>query len=148
MTMTFISREKKGKKNQDNRGKSFMAGQVTGKETARDMEHLLKLLHKEWERSGRTKAQVSLKFKDMNEVGSTMCIRDSLYLLPEMFSSYSKLYLFDINYNPDSEFDSDYLLIHCLEDKILHLGLVKAQGKEKDLCHCNSFITTLSLIHI
>jgi len=47
-----------------------MAGQVTGKETARDMEHLLKLLHKEWERSGRTKAQVSLKFKDMNEVGS------------------------------------------------------------------------------
>ena len=68
--MTFISREKKGKKNQDNRGKSFRAGQVTGKETARDMEHLLKLLHKEWERSGRTKAQVSLKFKDMNEVGS------------------------------------------------------------------------------
>ena len=47
--MTFISREKKGKKNQDNRGKSFMAGQVTGKETARDMEHLLKLLHKEWD---------------------------------------------------------------------------------------------------
>ena len=33
---------------------------------------------------------------------------DHLYLLPEMFCSYSKLYLFDINHNPDSEFDSDY----------------------------------------
>ena len=52
------------------------------------------------------------------------------------------MYLFDINHNPDSEFDSDYLLIHRMEDKVLHLGIVKAQGKEKGLCHCNSFITT------
>lgn len=29
-----------------------------------------------------------------------------------------------------------------MEDKVLHLGIVKAQGKEKGLCHCNSFITT------
>lgn len=45
-----------------------MAGQVTGKETIRDMEHLLKLLHKEWERSGRTKAQVFLRREDVKEV--------------------------------------------------------------------------------
>lgn len=45
-----------------------MAGQVTGKEIARNMEHLLKLLHREWERSGRTGAQVSLKMEDVKEV--------------------------------------------------------------------------------
>ena len=32
---------------------------MTGKETVKNMEHLVKLLHKEWERSGRTKAEVS-----------------------------------------------------------------------------------------
>ena len=45
-----------------------MAKQVTGKEMARNMEYLLKMLHKEWERSGRTKAQVSLKMEDVKEV--------------------------------------------------------------------------------
>lgn len=45
-----------------------MAKQVTGKEMARNMEYLLKMLHKEWERSGRTKAQVSLKTEDVREV--------------------------------------------------------------------------------
>lgn len=67
---------------------------------------------------------------------------DYLCLLPEMFCTYSKLYLFDINHNSNSEFDSDYLLIHRMEDKVLHLGIVKVQGKERGLCHCNSFITT------
>jgi len=67
---------------------------------------------------------------------------DYLHLLYNMFSSYSRLYLFDINHYPDSEFSSDFLLIHEIEDKILHLGLVKAHGKEKGLCHRNSFITT------
>ena len=28
---------------------------ITGKETVKNMEYLVKLLHKEWERSGRTK---------------------------------------------------------------------------------------------
>ena len=45
-----------------------MAKQVTEKEMARNMEYLLKMLHKEWERSGRTKAQVSLKMEDVKEV--------------------------------------------------------------------------------
>lgn len=69
---------------------------------------------------------------------------DNLCYLPEMFNSYSELYLFDVNHNPDSSFDSDYLLVHQIQDKILHLGLVNVQGKEKGLCHCNSFITTYS----
>ncbi len=42
---------------------------ATGKETAKNMEHLLKLLHKEWERSGRTKAEVSIDITDKKEVG-------------------------------------------------------------------------------
>lgn len=49
-----------------------MAGQITGKEMIRDMEHLLKMLHKEWERSGRTKAQVSLKTEDVKVVGARL----------------------------------------------------------------------------
>ena len=42
---------------------------TTGKETVKNMEHLVKLLHKEWERSGRTKAEVSIDITDKKEVG-------------------------------------------------------------------------------
>lgn len=41
---------------------------MTGKETVKNMEHLLKLLHKEWERSGRTKAEVFIDIADKREV--------------------------------------------------------------------------------
>ena len=44
-------------------------GKATGKETVKNMEHLVKLLHKEWERSGRTKAEVSIDITDKKEVG-------------------------------------------------------------------------------
>ncbi len=44
-------------------------GKATGKETVKNMEHLVKLLHKEWERSGRTKAEVSIIITDKKEVG-------------------------------------------------------------------------------
>ena len=37
---------------------------MVGKETVKNMEHLVKLLHKEWERSGRTKAEVSIDMTD------------------------------------------------------------------------------------
>lgn len=42
---------------------------MTGKETVKNMEHLVRLLHKEWERSGRTKAEVSIDITDKKEVG-------------------------------------------------------------------------------
>ena len=42
---------------------------MTGKETVKNMEHLVRLLHKEWERSGRTKAEVSIDTTDKKEVG-------------------------------------------------------------------------------
>lgn len=41
---------------------------MTGKETVKNMEHLLKLLHKEWERPGRTKAEVSVDIADKKTV--------------------------------------------------------------------------------
>lgn len=41
---------------------------TTGKETVKNMEHLVKLLHKEWERSGRTKAEVSIDIRDKKKV--------------------------------------------------------------------------------
>ena len=58
-------------KYQDNhaeKGENHME-RMTGKETVKNMEHLLKLLHKEWERSGRTKAEVSIDIMDKKEVG-------------------------------------------------------------------------------
>ena len=45
---------------------------TTGKETVKNMEHLIKLLHKEWERSGRTKAEVSIDITDKNKVGAKL----------------------------------------------------------------------------
>lgn len=40
----------------------------TGNEIIKNMEYLVKLLHKEWERSGRTKAAVSINMADLEEV--------------------------------------------------------------------------------
>ncbi len=100
-----------------------------GRLTMETMEKMVRKYYRSKEKQERMLKMIHLKL-------------DYLHLLYNMFSSYSRLYLFDINHNPDSEFNSDFLLIHEIEDKILHLGLVKAHGKEKGLCHCNSFITT------
>ncbi len=67
---------------------------------------------------------------------------DNLSFLPEMFASYSKLYLYDLGKRADSDFDSDYLMVHEMEDRILHLGIIKTGRQEKDLCQCNSFMAT------
>lgn len=45
-----------------------MAERITEKEVLRNMEHLIKLLHKEWEQSGRTKAEVSMNLADARTV--------------------------------------------------------------------------------
>ena len=45
---------------------------MTGKETVKNMEHLVRLLHKEWERSGRTKAEVSIDTTDKREIGEKL----------------------------------------------------------------------------
>lgn len=66
---------------------------------------------------------------------------DNLNGLWEMFSSYSKLYLYEKGKNKESEFQSDYLLVHESGKKILHLGFIKSE-MGKDLYHCNSFMTT------
>lgn len=49
-----------------------MEKQVTAKEIRKDMEYLVKLLHKEWERSGKTKAVVTVRLCDMKEIESRM----------------------------------------------------------------------------
>ena len=46
-----------------------MAGQAEGRKTAGIMEYLLKLLHKEWERSGRTQAVIRMDTAGGREVG-------------------------------------------------------------------------------
>lgn len=45
---------------------------MVGKETVKNMEHLVRLLHKEWERSGRTKAEVSIGAADAKTVESRL----------------------------------------------------------------------------
>lgn len=67
---------------------------------------------------------------------------DNLSFLPEMFASHSKLYLYDLGKREDSDFDSDYLMVHEMGDRTLHLGIIKKDGQEKNLCQCNSFMTT------
>ena len=76
---------------------------MTGKETVKNMEHLVKLLHKEWERSGRTKAEVSIDITDKKE----MLIRDA------MSSILSKL-PYDME-TSESDFSKDLLLLMLQE---------------------------------
>ena len=49
-----------------------MEKQITGKEIRKNMEYLLMLLHTEWERSGKTKAQVTVNLSDAEEVKRRM----------------------------------------------------------------------------
>lgn len=49
-----------------------MEKKVTAKEIIKDMEYLVKLLHKEWERSGKTKAAVTVQLSDVQEINSRM----------------------------------------------------------------------------
>lgn len=45
-----------------------MEKQVTGKEAVKNMEYLVKLLHKEWECSGRKKAEVAISFEEAGKI--------------------------------------------------------------------------------
>lgn len=45
-----------------------MEKQINGKEIVRNMEYLVKLLHQEWERSSRTRAEVRIVLADADEI--------------------------------------------------------------------------------
>lgn len=92
------------------------------------VEKLVRKYYKTEEKQRRILEMVHRKLDNLGELG-------------EMFSSYSRLYLYEKDQNAVSEFQSDYLLVHENGKKILHLGLVKSE-KEKDIYHCNSFMTT------
>ena len=49
-----------------------MEKQITAKEVRKDMEYLVKLLHKEWEHSGKTKAAVTVRLVDVPEIEKRM----------------------------------------------------------------------------
>lgn len=65
---------------------------------------------------------------------------DNLYRIEDMLSTYSKLYLYDVSANPESELKTDYLLVNQLKDRVLQLGMVKADKKKVQNYHCNSFM--------
>ncbi|MBD5474950.1 MAG: hypothetical protein HDR17_03040 [Lachnospiraceae bacterium] len=100
-----------------------------GRITLQSLEKLVKKYYKTEEKQRRILDVIHLKL-------------DNLSFLPEMFASYSKLYLYDLGKREDSDFDSDYLLVHEMRDRTLHLGIIKTGRQEKDLCQCNSFMTT------
>ena len=66
---------------------------------------------------------------------------NNLPLLEEMFSSYSRLYLYEKDEVLGTEFNCDYLMVHESGKTILHLGLVKSEDN-KGVYHCNSFMAT------
>lgn len=65
---------------------------------------------------------------------------DNLYRIEDMLSTYSELYLYDVAANPESELKTDYLLVNQLDDRVLQLGMVKADKKRMQEYHCNSFM--------
>lgn len=100
-----------------------------GKLTMRSVEKLIEKYYDTKEKKRRFLEVIHMKM-------------DNLHFLGEMFSSYSKLYLYEADKNGTFKFDSDYLLVHQMNDRILHLGIVKVNKENKNLCHCNSFMTT------
>ena len=96
--------------------------------TMKSVEKLVRKYYKTEEKQRRMLEMIHRKLDNLGELG-------------EMFSSYSRLYLYEKEQNRDSEFQSDYLLVHENGRKILHLGFVKSE-RGKDLYHCNSFMTT------
>lgn len=67
---------------------------------------------------------------------------DNIDKIKEMFSNASVLYLYDTKKNPESEFKTDYLMVYQTTKQVFQLGLVKSGTKEKNRCHCNSFMVT------
>ncbi len=100
-----------------------------GRITMQSLEKLVQKYYKTEEKQRRILEVIHLKL-------------DNLSFLPEIFESYSKIYLYDMGKREDSDFDSDYLMVHEMKDRTLHLGIIKAGRKEKDLCQCNSFMAT------
>lgn len=100
-----------------------------GRITMQSLEKLVQKYYRTEEKQRRVLEVIHLKL-------------DNLSFLPEMFASYSKLYLYDLGKREGSGFDSDYLMVHEMEDRILHLGIIQKDRQEKNLCQCNSFMTT------
>lgn len=100
-----------------------------GKITKSSIEKMIRKYYRNYEKQCQILEMINLKI-------------DNLCLISDMLSSYSKLYLYDTNSNADSAYNSDYLLVHRSDKKIIHLGLIKVSGKEKDFFRCNSFLTT------
>ena len=96
--------------------------------TMESVERLVRKYYKTEEKQRRMLEMIHRKLDNLGELG-------------EMFSSYSKLYLYEKEKNKESEFQSDYLLVHETGKKILHLGLVRSE-RGKGIYHCNSFMTT------
>ena len=67
---------------------------------------------------------------------------DHIQKIEEMLSSYSKLYLYDVAVNSESELKTDYLLVNEQESGIFQLGFLKTKIQKCQVYHCNSFLVS------
>ena len=74
-----------------------------GRITMQSLEKLVQKYYRTEEKQRRILEVIHLKL-------------DNLSFLPEMFASYSKLYLYDLGRREDSDFDSDYLMVRALSE--------------------------------
>ena len=65
---------------------------------------------------------------------------DNLYRIRELFSSEAAIYLYEKVLNPDSELDTDYLLVCELQEIVIQIGIVAAGKGAEKVYHCNTFL--------
>lgn len=65
---------------------------------------------------------------------------EHLACIKDMLSSYSMLYLYDVEQNPEMELKTDYLFVNQQDELILQLGLIKPEHNWMKVYHCNSFM--------
>lgn len=85
-----------------------------------DMEYLMMLLHKEWERSGKTKAKVMLKNTDVSELEN--------YVAADIWEKQKKLDDSNLTLKQSMELSKNSFILLRLVQKVKKAG-VKSKGK-------------------
>ena len=86
----------------------------------KDMEYLMMLLHKEWERSGKTKAKVMLKNTDVSELEN--------YVAVDIWEKQQKLENVNLTFEQSMELSKNSFVLLRLVQKVKKAG-VKSKGK-------------------
>lgn len=88
-----------------------MAGQARGKGAEKDMEYLIKLLHKEWETSGSTVAEISVSFEDVATVEKR--------LAEAIIKKQGQLEIGQLTFRQSMEFSKDNFILLRIVKKVM-----------------------------